>query len=188
MDATETSFNSTAVGSGSFTGLSYTVPAHASGTISAEIQTQSLTSDNVDTLNKLISGMLSASAQEKVEEHRKISASADLSFFDFFCGGASASFEQTNDTMRSLGLTTDQITTIVNAMAEAASKMSTVKLDFTIDNTDNDYSVSGDLQLFTMSGEINTAAGRTEYRMLANDGTAGSDGSAPAHGKIIPLN
>lgn len=86
-----------------------------------------------------------------------------------------------------MGLSEEQISTIVDKMMEIASTMTSVELDFDIDNTENDYSVSGDLQLYTISGTITSEKGTQEYRMLADRGTAGSDSSAKATGKIIPL-
>lgn len=184
----ETGFSVEAQGTGSFTGLSYTVPAHASGTLKADVQVMAITSADVDKLNRLVSSMLSSSAKSKVEEHEKIHASADISFWSLITGSGSASYDKTKDSMHSLGLTDDQVTKIIEGLFEAAQKMSHVELDFTIDNTENDYSVSGDLQLYTMSGKITTSKGTSQYRLLANKGTAGSGGeTAPAEGKVIPL-
>jgi hypothetical protein len=184
--ASETGFSVEAQGTGSFTGLSYTVPAHTSGTLKATIQVMAITSEDVQKLNDLVISMLSASEKSKVTSHEETHASANISIWSIFGGGASASYSKTTDTMHSMGLTDDQVTTIVNQMFEIAQKMSHVELDFTIDNTANDYSVSGDLQLYTISGKIVTSKGTTEYRMLSNSGSAGQ-GAAPANGKIIPL-
>lgn len=184
--ASETGFSVEAQGTGSFTGLSYTVPAHTSGTLKAAIQVMAITSADVDKLNTMVMSMLSASERSKVTSHEAVSASANLSVWSIFGGGASASYTKTTDTMHSMGLTDDQITTIINQMFEIASKMTHVEIDFTIDNTANDYAVSGDLQLYTISGKIVTSKGTTEYRFLADSGSAGQ-GSAPAKGNIIPL-
>ena len=181
-----TGYSVTSQGTGSFTGLSYTVPAHAKGTLKARIQVLAITSEDVDNLNKLAMGMLDASAQSKVESYEKIHASANISIWSFFGGGAEASYDKTTSTMHSLGLTADQISTLMDAFLNVAQKMSHVELDFTIDNSANDYSVSGDLQLYTIAGEIKTAKGTAQYRLLADQGTAGN-GTAPASGKVIPL-
>lgn len=184
--ATTTGFSVEAQGTGSFTGLSYTVPAHAKGTLKATIQVMAITSADVEKLNTLVMSMLSASVRSKVTTNEETQASANISIWSMIGGGASASYKATKDTMNSMGLTDDQITTIVNSMFDIAKQMSHVELDFTIDNTANDYSVSGDLQLYTISGKITTDKGTTEYRLLSNSGSAGQ-GAAPAKGNIIPL-
>ncbi|TXF99225.1 hypothetical protein [Massilia arenae] len=183
----KTAFDVDAQGVGSFTGLSYTVPAHTRGTLTAKIQTLAMTSNDVATLNELVMSMLSATQRNEVKEHEETNVSANISVWSIFGGGASASYSKTKDTMHSMGLTDEQITIIVNKMMDIAINMSTVELNFEIDNTDNDYSVSGDLQLYTISGTIKTDKGTAEYRMLADRGTAGSDSSAKANGNIISL-
>ena len=184
---TSTAFDVDAQGTGAFTGLSYTVPAHTRGHLKATIQSHSMTSQDVATLNSLVMSMLDASKQDEVREHEQIDASANISVWSMFGGGASADYNKTTDTMHSMGLSDDQITTIVEKMMEIATNMNVVELDFEIDNTENDYSVSGDLQLYTISGTISTSKGTAEYRMLADRGTAGDDSSAKATGKIIPM-
>jgi len=183
-------FSVEAQGTGSFVGLSYSVPAFAKGELKATIQTLAITSDNAATLHDLVMSMLSASEQDKVTSHEQTDASANISLWSMIGfggeGGASADYKKTTDSMHSMGLTDAQITTIVNKMMDIASQMTTVNLDFTIDNSQNDFSVSGDLQLYTISGKITTDKGTTEYRFLADTGTAGN-GAAPAKGKIIPL-
>lgn len=175
------------IGTGSFTGLSYTVPAFTTGTLKADIQVMSLTSQDIANLNTLITGFLSASERSKIENTIQAKASADLGFLDFFTGGVSASYDQTYSSMQSSGLTDDQITEIIESFAAAATSMSHVSLDFTIDNSTNDFAVSGDLELYTIAGQIQTSKGTTQFRTLANQGSAGN-GAAPASGNVIPLN
>lgn len=182
-----TGFSVDAEGTGSFTGLAYSIPAHASGTLKAEIQVESLTTQNIADLNTMVLNLLSASERDKVTSHQETHVSADLGFFELLAGGVSASYSNTTDSMKSLGLTDDQITQIIDKMFDIANKMSHVELDFQIDNTANDYSVDGDLELWTISGKITSSKGDAQYRMLASKGSAGN-GSAPAQGKIIPLN
>jgi hypothetical protein len=182
------SFSVDAQGNGSLTGLGYTVPAHTRGPIKAKLQTLALTSADVKNLNDLIKGMVSASQYEKVRDYESTHASANISFFAFWSGGGSASYEKTHEEMRGFGLSEDNIKTIVRAMAEVAKNMSHVEIDFTVENVNNDYAVSGNLLLYTIAGTINTQNKQTQYRMLADKGIAGSDGAtAPASGKIIPL-
>jgi hypothetical protein len=181
-----TSFSVEACGTGSFTGLAYTIPAHASGKLKAAIQVMALTSADMEDLNKMIMGLLSASKQQQVKEYVTAQGSGSISLWRLICGGAQASASKTTETMTNLGLTKEQITKIIDSMFEMAKKMSRVQLDFTIDNSKNDYNVSGDLQLYTISGTINSSKGTAQYRMLADQGTAGG-GSASAKGDIIPL-
>ena len=184
--ASETGFTVDAQGTGSFVGLSYIVPAHTTGTLKAKIQVMAITSNDVEELNQLVMSMLSASERSKVTSHEETHASANISIWSIFGGGASAGYKKTTDTMHAMGLTVDQITLIINKLFDVAQQMSHVELDFTIDNRVNDYSVSGDLQLYTIAGKVTTSKGTAEYRMLADRGSAG-EGSAPAQGKVIPL-
>lgn len=187
--AASDSFNVSAQGNGSFTGLAYTVPAHIKGKITAKIKTLAMTSQNIKDLNDLIYGMLQASEKKKFEDYEHTHASADLSIFAFWSAGGSASYEKTHENMKKSGLTEAQITTIIDKMLDIAKEMSHVEIDFEVDNTAYDYAVSGSLLIYTLAGTISTSNGQAQYRMLANKGTAGQAGSsALASGDIIPLN
>ena len=191
--ASETSFSIEVSGTGSLTGLSYTVPAHATGTIAAKLSLLAISSEDVKNLNNLAMGMLDASYKEEIKEHEETSGSANLSVWSWFFGGAgaSASYKKTKDTMKSKGLTDGQIDKLMDAFLDIATNMSYVEINFDVNNSDNDYSVSGDLYLYTLSGSIQTEKGTQQYRMLADKGSAGdvpSKGGAPAEGKIIALN
>lgn len=180
----EEAFSIDAQGTGSFTGLAYTVPAHTKGKLEAYIQVMAIGSEDVKQLRDLVMSMLDASHKKEIKEHEETKASANVSFWSLFGGGASASYTKTRDTMESWGLTPEQITKIIDKMFEIASKMSHVKLDFEIDNSANDYAVSGDLYLYTISGSVKTEKGTRQYRVLADKGSAAG---APATGSIIPL-
>ncbi|MCQ0988500.1 hypothetical protein [Jiella marina] len=190
----ENSFSIQVAGMGQLVGLAYTVPAHSSGTIKADLQISAMSSQDVKNLNDLAMSMLSASYQEEVKEYEKTSASANLSLWTwaFGGGGASASYEKTKNTMKSKGLTEAQITQLMDTFLDVASKMSSVQINFYVNNQDNDYSVSGDLYLYTVSGSISTEKGTQEYRMLADQAAAGgpppTGGGAPASGQVISLN
>jgi hypothetical protein len=182
------SFSVESQGYGSFSGLAYTVPAHTNGKLKATVQVLAFTSADIDNLNSLIKGMVSASQYEKVRNYESTHASANISFWGFWSGGGGASYEKTHEDLRGFGLSEDNIKTIVAAMAADAQKMSHVELDFDIMNAANDYAVSGNLLLYTIAGQISSQNQQYQYRMLANKGTAGSgDQTAPAEGKIIPL-
>lgn len=183
------SFNVDAQGHGSLTGLAYTVPPRSEGVIEAKLQTLCLTSQNVTDLNNLIRGMVSASQWEKIREYESTHASANISVFSFWSGGGSASYTKTREEMRGFGLSEENIQTIIKAMSEIAKQMSEVKIKFTVYNSNNDYPVSGNLLLWTISGTINTGNEQVPYRLLADQGTAGKNNdTAPASAEIIPLN
>lgn len=190
----EESYSIEVSGQGQLTGLSYTIPAHSSGSIKAKLQISALSSDDVKNLNALALGMLDASYQEEIEEYEKTSASANLSVWSWFFGGggASASYERTYESMKSKGLTEEQITQLMEAFLERAQAMSEVEINFYINNSANDYAVSGDLYLYTLSGTIKTAKGTSQYRMLADQASAGgpppTGGGAPSTGDVYPLN
>lgn len=191
--SSETSYSIEVSGTGSLTGLGYTVPAHATGSVSAKLNLLALTSEDVKNLNELAMSMLNVSAQEEIREYEKTHASANLSIWTWFFGGggASASYEKTKETMKSKGLNEEQISKLMDAFLDIARSMSYVTIDFNIDNSKNDYSVSGNLYLYTVSGKITTSNGTREYRMLADKGSAGylpSQGGAPSEGVIVPLN
>ncbi len=186
------SFSIEASGEGSFSGLNYSIPAHSTGKILTKLNIMCMTSDNVKNLNSLAMGMLDASAREEVREREKISTSANLSIWSWFFGGsaASASYEKTRNTMKSKGLTNQQVDKIIDEFLKIARTMSTTELDLTIDNNQNNYSVSGDLFLYTVSGVVKTNKGTHQYRMLADRGNAGAlpgEGGAPVSGRIIPI-
>jgi hypothetical protein len=189
----ETAFSIEIAGIGHVSGLSYTVPAHTSGSIKATLQVMALTSSDVENLNKMARGMLDASYREQINDYERTSISANLSMWSwcFGGGGASASYEKTHSEMKSKGLTENQITMLMDAFLENAKKMSSVQIDFYVNNEQNDYSVSGDIYLYTVSGTIKTEKGTHEYRLLADQAAAGgppsSGGGAPSSGKIIPI-
>ncbi len=187
------SFSIDASGTAQLTGLSYTVPAHTSGTIKAQLQTSALTSQDVADLNAMATGFLEASVKEEVREQEKTSGSANVTVWSwlFGRGSASASFERIHETMLSKGLTEAQISELMDAFLERATNMSRVQIDFFVNNELNDYSVSGDLYLYTVAGTVKTTKGTAQYRMLADNAAAGgppaSGGGAPATGKTMTL-
>src|SRR3989338_3687568 len=88
-----TGFSVEAQGTGSFAGLSYTIPAHTKGRLKAKIQVMAITSADVEQLNSLVMSMLSASKKDEVKTHEETHASANISIWSLFGGGASASYE-----------------------------------------------------------------------------------------------
>ena len=177
-------------GEGQLVGLSYTIPAHTEGRIKAKLQISALSSEDVQNLNDLALGMLDASYKEEINEYEKTSTSANLSVWSwaFGGGGASASYEKTTETMKSKGLTEEQITMLMEAFLERAKSMSSVEINFYVNNSANDYSVSGDLYLYTVSGTIKTEKETAQYRLLADQASAGgpppAGGGAPSVGVI----
>ncbi|MBV8887610.1 MAG: hypothetical protein JO235_26930 [Chroococcidiopsidaceae cyanobacterium CP_BM_RX_35] len=189
----ETSYSIEVSGLGSITGVDYTIPAHSTGTVVARLNMLCLTSADVKNLNDQAMGMLSASQQEEIRKHEEASASANLSIWSWYFGGgaASASYKQTNDLMKKKGLTEEQISQLINAFMEVVRKISSVEININVNNSAYDYSVSGNLYFYTISGRVSTGKETREYRMLANTGSAGapaSEGGAPTEGIIVPLN
>jgi len=56
-----------AQGTGSFTGLSYTIPAHSKGTIKAKISVMVITLEDIRKLNKMILSMVNDSIKTKIK-------------------------------------------------------------------------------------------------------------------------
>lgn len=189
----ETAYEITAQGVGSLTGLDYTVSAHTKAKIEVNLTIKALTSQDMKDLNDLALTFLNASQRDEVREHEKTSVEGNASLFGwFFGGGVSASYEKTRDTMHAKGLTDEQIDKLMDAFLELAQKTSTVKVVSEVDNSQNDYSVSGSLYLYTISGSVQTSKGTKEFRILADKGNAGAppttDEGAPTKNNIIPLN
>ena len=187
-----TTFDVNQAGAGSITGLTYTVPPHTNGRIQAKLQLNAMTSDAVNNLSTAWSSLLNASQKKKFDSYvsSDTTASANLSFLGFFSGGGKAetTVKTTSSHMESLGLTEDQITKLTDLLYEEALKMSKVEIDFTVFNKYNDYSVSGDLTLYVMSGTVTSHKGTATYRMLSDGGVAGESGKqASSSGKVIPL-
>jgi hypothetical protein len=112
-----------AQGTGSITGLTYTVSAYTKGRITAKLQTPALTSTDMANLNTLINSFLDASTKTEVKDYEKTHTSANLSVFAFWSNGGSASYDKTHEAMKSSGLSESQITQIITAMLESAQKM-----------------------------------------------------------------
>src|SRR5258708_1152193 len=185
-------FEIEASGTGTFTGLAFSIPAHTEGKAKVQVQVEAMGSENLQELNKSIMTLLNVSQQKTVEEHKAVSAHADLSLWDVLgfggSGGASASYERSKSSMESLGLSEEQISMIIKDFFKAASKMSHVELRLEIDNRANDYAVHGGLELYTMSGHVRTGEESHQYRLLATEGTAGVPGpQAPTNSDAGPL-
>jgi hypothetical protein len=190
ISSSQDSFTIEAEGTGSITGISYTVPAHTEGKVSVDIKMMAITTQNVKDLNDLIMSLLDASRQEYVREYSRTHASANISIWSIFGGGGSASYEKISENMHSLGLTDEQITMIINKLFDIANQFTNVKLELDVHNTDNDFSVSGEIDLYTISGTIKTSKGTTQYRFLADKGAAKDQSGekvAPVTGEVIPI-
>lgn len=186
-DATD-SFSVESEGFGSLTGLAYTVPAHSEATIKASIKSLALTSVDVENLSALMRGMLSSSQYQKIREYESTHASANISYWGFWSGGGGASYEKTREEMRGFGLSEQNIQTIVSAMTEIAKNMSHVELEITVLNSHNNYAVSGNVLVYTIAGALRTANKQTQYRLIGDEGVAGSGNkTAPAKVRIVPL-
>ena len=170
-EATGIAVNS--VGTGSFSGVNWTISAHTTGKIEVDLQIEAITTTDINNFNKLVMAMLSASAKNKVTENTSAGASGSINFFDFICGGAKADVTHTQSSMSSLGLTDAQVTTIVNKLFALADKMSDIKADLTVDNLAFDYPVAGDLEIYTVGGTVTAGKETKNYRVLSDQGKVG---------------
>ncbi len=176
-------------GYGSITGLAYTIPAHTDADFDIDLKVLSLTSNDVDNLNKLIQGMVSASQWQKIRDYESTHASANLSCWGLTGGGGSASYEKTHEALSGFGLSEENQRTIVGAMAEIAKTMSKVDAQIHVKNAANNYAVSGNMIVFTIAGTVTSNNQQYQYRMIANEGLAGSGSqTAPTDNIIKPLN
>ena len=176
-----------AYGQGQCSGVTYTVPAHGDIKVAFKLKMQCVTPANVDALDKLIQGMLSASNKKKYDQLTKKSTSGGRGFFLFFsAGGSRTSTTQTTHTMTEYGLTTEQQTKIIDAMLKMANEVNTFNYKGTINNSRYDYSVSGNLFGIVMDATIQKGESHTQLRFLAPnvhlDGDNGS--SLPSVGKL----
>ncbi|WP_055445933.1 hypothetical protein [Lacinutrix mariniflava] len=157
-----------AYGQGQCSGATYTIPAHGNIDVKFDLTMQCVTPDNVDALDALIRGMLSASQQAKYDQLTEDTSSGGRGFFLWFsAGGSKTTHKQTTHTMTSYGLTTAQQTTIIDAMVKMANKTNTFKYKGNINNTAYDYSVSGSLFGIVMDCTIQKGENHSQIRFLA---------------------
>jgi hypothetical protein len=182
-------FSIDAQGYGSITGLGYTVPAHSDADFDIDLKVLSLTSNDVTNLNNLIQGMVGASNWQKVRDYESTHASANLSYWGFLGGGGGASYEKTHELQSGFGLSEENQRTIVSAMSEIAKNMSRVAVKVHVKNSANSYAVSGNMIVYTISGTVTSNNKQYQYRMIADQGLAGSgDQTAPTDNNVTPLN
>jgi len=189
--STETSFSVDTAGVGQATGAAFTVPAFSQANVSIALGVPALTSEQVRNLRDAWEAILDASQRESLREYERQdrTASRNLGFLGWFCGGKTTRTSTTTRTnMESRGLTPDQITQILETFNEIALAMSDVELQFTIFNQNNPYAVSGNVLVWVMSGTITTTESQTQYRVISDGGVAtGDQGNSNAGGDIIPL-
>ncbi|MGO6704213.1 hypothetical protein ACC764_36445 [Rhizobium ruizarguesonis] len=185
----EDSLSVEANGEGTISGADYMIPAHSEGWVTVKIKIPALTSQQAQYIDALYKSLLSVSARQKVESYESVHGEGNLSFFKLIFGGAKADYGKTRHLLKEEGLSEDNIKTLVSAIADIAKTMSIVTVKIHINNMDNDYSVAGELKIWTISGKVISDKHMTEYRVLATKGTAGSDGAtAPTNVEVIPLN
>ncbi|WGD34541.1 hypothetical protein [Olleya sp. YS] len=177
-----------AYGQGQCSGVTYTVPAHGDIKVGFTLKMQCVTPKNVDALDALIRGMLSASNQKKYDQLTEKSSSGGRGFFLWFsAGGSRTSYKQTTHIMESYGLTREQQTKIIDAMVKMANEVNTFTYKGTINNDKYDYSVSGSLFGIVMDATIQKGENHAQLRFLApNVHLDGNDGasSLPSVGKL----
>jgi len=175
-------------GRGQLVGVTYTVPAHAEISIDFTAKLQCVTMDNVRQMDALIRSLLDASKYEKFDELTKTRAGGGFSFFGFFSGGASASYEQTRHRMSGWGLSEANQKAIVDAMMELAEQFNVFKFSGTVYNKENDYSVSGSMFALVMDCTITQGETSKQVRTIGEKPIfVGDDGSAlPIVGLLKP--
>ena len=159
----EAAFNITNQGVIQITGGAYSIPAYTKAKVTARETAMSFA--GVDTLNKLVLGMLNATQRSAVEDYQRTHASADVSIWSMFGDGGSSSSAQIHSTMQAMGLTQAQIATIAAQLSHLASQMSQVSVELDVDNSENGYPACGFLQVYTISGWV---SGSQPFTMLAN--------------------
>lgn len=176
-----------AYGQGQCSGTTYTVPAHAVIDVDFHITMQCVTPQNVNALDALIRGMLSASNQKKYDQLTEDRSSGGRGFFLWFsAGGSTTSHKQTTHTMESYGLTTAQQSTIIDAMIKMANQTNTFKYKGKINNDKYDYSVSGNLFAIVMDCKIQKGENHAQIRFVGpNVHLKGDNNSSlPSIGKL----
>lgn len=178
----------TAYGQGQCSGVTYTVSPHSTIDVDFTIHMLCITPENVDSLDALIRGMLSASKQHEYDQLTKKSSSGGRGFFLFFSGGGhKSSFSQTTHTMDSWGLSREQQSKIIDTMLGLVNKTNDFTFKGTVNNEQYDYSVSGNLFGIVMDATIQKDEKHTQVRFLApNVHMNGSDGAStlPVEGKL----
>ncbi len=178
----------TSFGQGQCSGVTYTVSPHSVIDVDFTINMLCVTPENVDTLDKLIRSMLSASKQHEYDQLTKKSSSGGRGFFLFFSGGGSrSSVSQTTHTMDSFGLTREQQSKIIDSMLALVAKTNKFSFKGKISNQQYDYAVSGNLFAIVMDATIQKGETHTQVRFLApNVHMNSTDGAAslPVEGKL----
>ncbi|MCE2570704.1 hypothetical protein [Motilimonas eburnea] len=174
-----------AYGQGQCSGVTYTVPAHGQIEVEFEIKMQCITPEGIESMNKLIRGMLDASKQHEYDELSKKSISGGISFLPFF-GSAKASYEDTKHTMDKWGLSEKNQEEIVTKMLALANEMNTFKYKGTVYNKDYDYDVTGNMFAIVMDCEIKKEEQSSQQRYIGPDAhlTTNEGETLPAVGKL----
>eukprot|EP00122_Pirum_gemmata_P021294 Pgem_evm1s19846 len=190
---TNSYMNISGSGLGSISGAGFTVPGRSTANIDITLNFPVLSSQNVKDIQSLVEASIAASKQSEYykEVQKQASVSGSVSFFDCLFGGlkASASASEVTQNMEKYGISESNQVTIINAIAEMMTKTSTMQYRVEIDNSDSEWSRSGNFYAYTISGTISTVNGQTQYRVLSDTSNYGStpSDSAPATGDIIPL-
>ena len=165
-DGNETGVSVTSYGQGQLTGGMFTVPAHGKITVDFKLRLICVTPEDIQNLNQLIRSLLDASHQHVFDELSKTEVSGGVSFFCFFgWGGASASYSDTKHTMDSFGLSEVNQEAIVNAMMKIVTTPSEFNYNGTIDNTNYDYDVTGNLFGIVMDAVIQQDQHQNQVRL-----------------------
>eukprot|EP01084_Bolivina_argentea_P300890 518945_1 len=128
---------------------------------------QTITPDDMKTLNSMVESMIKPSKKGSYENLKKTSLSGGSSFFSFLSGGVKASHKDIEKNMKSWGLSEENISKITTQMCEISNKSNTYTLEADIDNSKYDYSVSGNLFVVVMDCQISTKDKHIQQRYIA---------------------
>eukprot|EP00122_Pirum_gemmata_P002046 Pgem_evm1s1851 len=176
---TGSGFSITAAGTGSISGAGFTVPGRSVGNIDITLNFPVLSSQNVRDIEALVEASVAASKKTEYSNVVKTNAAVagSLSFFSIFTGGlkASASREEVTSHMESFGISEENQRTIINSIAKMMTKTSPMKYSVTINNSDSEFTRSGNFFAYTVSGKITTNNTQFEYRVLSDQSQFGNN-------------
>ncbi|MGO6790560.1 hypothetical protein ACCS70_33020 [Rhizobium ruizarguesonis] len=89
----------------------------------AEIKVPALTSQDAQDIDALFKSLLSASAPEEVEHYESVHGKGNLNFFRYLFGGVEAGYDKIRHLLKNVGLSEDNIKTLVSTIADMADRI-----------------------------------------------------------------
>lgn len=174
--SSEDSFSWEGGGIGAVQGATFTVPAHGSISLTYTIHATAISQDDMNKFESLVKSMMDASHYAQYKSHAEASASGHWSLF----GGASASASasMTRDSMSGYGISPENQTKLIETLNTMFAQPSTYTATVTVNNTNYDYSVSGQIMVYSFTGHITTSQGTKQTRMIGGPVAQGSGGES----------